>query len=456
MGWLGGTPTKAPTTPRGKRGRSLRDHESPAKYEFMHFVLEYGEKTLANCLREVDLAQYREILWQVLYALHVAGKTFSFSHYDLHHKNILLCSLPMEDGCYVYYHKGVAYYNQTCIVKIADFGLSRITTEEGETLCNTKNALGQEYSPDVDVMSVVGWPWKNLDPDRDNDPNHKELQSLQRLMRKGVRPAALLNHPFFAPLKEAPAAFSAERCVAVSTEGLEGIPKDLHARALATCAPPTPSASRSGASGSTASPTTRSPSGFVVPASPYRMVGPSGIRRSFVKPPQPFTPSFTAKLADHEEPADLKEGEPTPKRARPTTPTSYPTTPTSQPTTPRSSVEASKPEGTPSQPAAEVRKVIRLAKRKRPPPPSFLAADSGANKENDPNRRSEYTNNKNNETTKKAKREADAQLAADESDARDMTLRARRSGRAKKTVSVFSPSAKPKVALSSRRKAVTR
>lgn len=72
----------------------------------MHFVLEYGEKTLANCLKEVDLAQYREILWQVttpttslarslglrclahclpwvqvLYALHVAGKTFSFSHY---------------------------------------------------------------------------------------------------------------------------------------------------------------------------------------------------------------------------------------------------------------------------------------------------------------------------------------------------------------------------------------
>jgi hypothetical protein len=38
---------------------------------------------------------------------------------DLHHKNILLCSLPVEKGCYVYYHKGVAYYNQTCIVKIA-------------------------------------------------------------------------------------------------------------------------------------------------------------------------------------------------------------------------------------------------------------------------------------------------------------------------------------------------
>jgi hypothetical protein len=67
LGWLGGTPTKAPTTPqsRGKRSRSLRDYESPAKYEFMHFVLEYGEKTLANCLKEVDLAQYREILWQV-------------------------------------------------------------------------------------------------------------------------------------------------------------------------------------------------------------------------------------------------------------------------------------------------------------------------------------------------------------------------------------------------------
>lgn len=261
----------------------------------------------------------------------------------------------------------------------------------------------------------------------------QELQSLQRLMRKGVRPAVLLNHPFFAPLKEAPASFSPERCVAVSTEGLEGIPKDLHARALATCAPPTPSTSRSSAGSSTASPTTKSPSGFIVPASPYHIVGPSGLRRSFVKPPQPFTPS--------------KEGEPTSKRPRPTTPTSYPTTP-------RSSVEASKPEGTPSQPAAEVRKVMRLAKRKRPPPPSFLAAGSSANKENEPNQRSEDTNNnKNNETTKKARRET---AADDESNTRDTAHQARRSGRAKKTVSSFSPSAKPKVALSSRRKAVTR
>lgn len=274
----------------------------------------------------------------------------------------------------------------------------------------------------------------------------QELQSLQRLMRKGVRPAVLLNHPFFAPLKEAPASFSPERCVAVSTEGLEGIPKDLHARALATCAPPTPSTSRSSAGSSTASPTTKSPSGFIVPASPYHIVGPSGLRRSFVKPPQPFTPSSTAKLADHEEPDDLKKGEPTSKRPRPTTPTSHPTTP-------RSSVEASKPEGTPSQPAAEVRKVVRLAKRKRPPPPSFLAAGSSANKENEPNQRSENTNNKNNETTKKARPET---AADDESDTRDPAHQARRSGRAKKTVSSFSPSAKPKVALSSRRKAVTR
>jgi hypothetical protein len=68
MSWLGGTPTKSPATPlqlRGKRGRALPQDASPVKYEFMHFVLEYGEKTLASCLKEVDLAQYREILWQV-------------------------------------------------------------------------------------------------------------------------------------------------------------------------------------------------------------------------------------------------------------------------------------------------------------------------------------------------------------------------------------------------------
>lgn len=37
-------------------------------------------------------------------------------------------------------------------------------------------------------------------------------------MLKGVRPAVLLSHPFFAPLKEKPASFSAERSIAVSNE----------------------------------------------------------------------------------------------------------------------------------------------------------------------------------------------------------------------------------------------
>jgi hypothetical protein len=102
---------------------------------------------------------------QVLYALHVAGKTFSFSHYgtltapacpkvcvadrgcphcsDLHHKNILLCSLPMEDGCCVYYHKGVAYYNQTCIVKIAGAYKLFSTAALGSMMITSSTNLGQ-------------------------------------------------------------------------------------------------------------------------------------------------------------------------------------------------------------------------------------------------------------------------------------------------------------------------
>jgi hypothetical protein len=339
-------------------------------------------------------------------------------------------------------------------------------------------------------MSVVGWPWKNLDPDRDQDPNHKvtastslqlhrddpvltlaystaqQLQSLQRLMRKGSRPAALLNHSFFAPLKEMPEAFSAERCVAVSSDGLQGIPAELHARALVTCAPPTPSAGRSssGPSGNSPNtPTSRSPGGFAVPASPFHNVGPSGLRRSFAKPRQPFTPSSTVKLADEEDSvADLiKDDEPTPKKARRM----------SEPTTPSSSamsvVKSESPSPT-QQPAGgkeEPKKRRRFAKRTRPPKPSFLATADGPNKENTPNQSENLDADI--PVAKKAKREEEAaeeetepgsaadRESDDDDDETNSTPPARMSTRAKKAFKAYSPRERRK-ALSSRRLGTTR
>ena len=56
---------------------------------FMLMVLEYGGEPLAN-MKSMNCRQFISVVFQVIFALHIAQKYFSFVHHDLHSKNILL------------------------------------------------------------------------------------------------------------------------------------------------------------------------------------------------------------------------------------------------------------------------------------------------------------------------------------------------------------------------------
>ncbi|EFA77245.1 hypothetical protein PPL_12456 [Heterostelium album PN500] len=72
------------------------------EYHFLNFILEYAD--LNSLPKELKMDQLKSILFQIIYALSVAQTEFEFVHNDLHEKNILLASLPV-DKRYVVFHK---------------------------------------------------------------------------------------------------------------------------------------------------------------------------------------------------------------------------------------------------------------------------------------------------------------------------------------------------------------
>ena len=56
----------------------------------MHFIMESADSTLHDMREQLDLLQFKNILFQTLYALHIAQTQLEFNHNDLHLKNILL------------------------------------------------------------------------------------------------------------------------------------------------------------------------------------------------------------------------------------------------------------------------------------------------------------------------------------------------------------------------------
>jgi serine/threonine protein kinase len=217
------------TRGRGKRLRSTttteKQNEEDGGEKFLHMVLEYGEDTLQSSISRLSLAAYREVLFQVIYALHVAGESFSFCHYDMHERNILLRAKPKGKEYCIIYFQGCAHYITGRMVKIIDFGLSRLTTEEGEVLYNTKDSMRELFSPAADLQCIASWRWRKTAEDLAEDV--ALFYDLRKQLRKGIATAKLLTHPFFLPLQHPPPVDDPSRAIVVAAEGTEAIPVDL-------------------------------------------------------------------------------------------------------------------------------------------------------------------------------------------------------------------------------------
>jgi serine/threonine protein kinase len=122
------------------------------KEPIMHYVLEYADLTLAD-IKKLSLYEYKCILFQVIFALYVAQKEFEFVHNDLHAKNILLKKHDKHD--YLKLCEGdKTWYTSGYVVKITDFGLSRIKLSDSRVIYNKKRPDSELFSETIDIDSV--------------------------------------------------------------------------------------------------------------------------------------------------------------------------------------------------------------------------------------------------------------------------------------------------------------
>lgn len=182
--------------------------------QFLHLVMECAETTLFD-LKLLNISELRSILFQVLFTLHIAQRSLEFNHNDLHLKNILLVPLgnnkiqthqafqilePNENELSNYTH--YVWETSKWLVKICDFGLSRVKLSSGELIWNVHNKFSQLYSETVDSrylaealsrIKVSFWDQQNEEK--------KLYKNLLTNMKKEIQgPSQLILHQFFAPL----------------------------------------------------------------------------------------------------------------------------------------------------------------------------------------------------------------------------------------------------------------
>ncbi len=166
-----------------------------AEDQYMHYVLEYAGTTLAQ-LKTLDAEDMKSILFQLFHSINLAQEELEFNHNDLHLKNILLNKV--EPGKELTYSFGSELYKPArWLVKICDFGLSRITTpEDGEVIYNHANSFSEMFSSQSDIIKLAQ-ELNKFKSAQWEEEDRKLYLSLKKAMSKGTPLQDLLSHPFF-------------------------------------------------------------------------------------------------------------------------------------------------------------------------------------------------------------------------------------------------------------------
>jgi hypothetical protein len=163
----------------------------------------------------------KSIAFQLIYALMVAQGENEFAHLDLHLKNILLQTLEANQVL-EYNVGGKKFRCASFMVKIADFGLSRITTDDGQVVFNDRQPLSDFFDvckrKDVEMIEAhllrIGRAAFESDArqfggihavpvDHDVSIDWSTLTRLRSRMRGGEPLASLLDDDFFDSLRVA-------------------------------------------------------------------------------------------------------------------------------------------------------------------------------------------------------------------------------------------------------------
>ncbi|KAL9656002.1 hypothetical protein ABK040_007623 [Willaertia magna] len=174
-----------------------------------------------NCKLPIVIVQ--NILFQILFALHVAQSLCKFQHNDMHIGNILFKYLPCITKKEEIKRDGIAFFEifnnkeyiwiTKCdfVIKIADYGLSRIYSKEEDEIIHSGKGHngGSDFNQCIDLEKLKEIMQSKLVIDsslcetREEKEMLKSYSDLKRMIKAhcGVQPKDLLQHEFFNSLK---------------------------------------------------------------------------------------------------------------------------------------------------------------------------------------------------------------------------------------------------------------
>ncbi|KAL0488200.1 hypothetical protein AKO1_015344 [Acrasis kona] len=205
------SPTTSATSAIGSNLRQKQVHDRKMRLQYMNFVMERADITLLDYLKKSDfsllITQFKCILFQVLFTLHVSQQEYDFVHNDLHLCNIMLKEVRRPSDVL----HSVFSYEHICwlcpfdlfpfLVKLLDFGNSRIKVPNGEILCNEKTPVLCTFDPFRDKLQFSR-QFMRVQIRWEGHPSEATLSEFRNFKKKLYNeycytPFELLCDPFF-------------------------------------------------------------------------------------------------------------------------------------------------------------------------------------------------------------------------------------------------------------------
>lgn len=201
---------------------SFVERRAEDRRRYVDLVLEFAESRLNDVARApgLSLREFKEVAFQLVWAIAAGQRSdVQFVHRDLHTKNVLLQRCSAE-GAAEFVGDGSVWYACFWVVKISDFGLSRILLADGSVVANPKDPMASLFTREKDIESIIedlksvgvaDWTTGRAD--------EKEQRALMRSFMRELRKAAkgcctlrsVLSHSFFDELQQRPDAWDASR-----------------------------------------------------------------------------------------------------------------------------------------------------------------------------------------------------------------------------------------------------
>ncbi|PRP80695.1 hypothetical protein PROFUN_11654 [Planoprotostelium fungivorum] len=176
-------------------------------HQYLVYTLDYADHDMLSVKNSLSLGDFKEILFQVLYALQAAQRECHFVHRDLHLKNILL-SPSSTTMAYGHEEHNTVWYTSKYVVKLADFGLSRLILYNGEVVNNPQDKMSQVFIMTDDINHLK----QRMDAikltDLADHPDAAAWYHLKKCLAEDISPAKLVHHPFFHSLRVRPDGFN--------------------------------------------------------------------------------------------------------------------------------------------------------------------------------------------------------------------------------------------------------